>query len=751
MIHPWRRLSNNLGGATAWKDALRIGLTIAVIAILIPSGNAFAAVENTAHDIGIGSGGACSSCHIPHGATGERLWPADMSAQMVTHGTVGALCYYCHGAGGGATLPAALQPFVMENPGDAELTHGRDAAQIPGGDTVDATLPYGGNAVFECTTCHDLHSNSNKPFLQDDIDVLCSRCHQGRQFVNGTEQSVQGIWGANYGTGNPGSHPIGTDVFGDSDAPADTPIDITTPGVFNIAYDDGVNPGTHNLGGHLIDGGTTPQSGNGITCVTCHSVHGIHDDAAAAGVGTAPVENLLTIPQPTAGGAYLGSVYNGNGDPRNALCEGCHYTTAAQTIDTSTGSAYGGSEKPNPGVEEYTHPVDDLGAQADTGVSAFPANWPAGNTPGTNVDPGPICESCHTPHPNANSARATILDGSGNPILRAVSANLCAECHAGGAGRHHPAGVPMGTLSDPAVENGDGTLNCDDCHGGAQQSAHNWTGPGSFRLDPDWEPNSTGGVLYSDNGQTDEGNNPNKRFVAGSSTECVDCHLSAGPNPAPYTHHVTGGETEYGEYQDTGAASHYLGDTNAAALDYANGNCPDGTPFNATTDDWPGGGWSRFNDDGVNQVVCESCHELQSAKNVAGTALLLHRYVEGDSDAGQGEYASELCEGCHGVNPGGKSHPLTGDIVDSTGLVLDSTSNDPPAANPPTGNATYPAGTTADSMNCDSCHQPHDADVNGGTYILEDNITGTASGDTRGGTIADLNYMTFCKDCHTNY
>jgi hypothetical protein len=309
----------------------------------------------------------------------------------------------------------------------------------------------------------------------------------------------------------------------------------------------------------------------------------------------------------------------------------------------------------------------------------------------------------------------------------------------------------MGLLSDPDVENGDGTLNCDDCHGGAQQSAHNWTAQGTFRLDPDWLPNSTGGLIYSDNGQADEAGNPNKRFVAGSSTQCVSCHLSGGPNPAPYTHHVTGGETEYTEYQDTGDASHYLGDTNAAALDYTAGNCPDGTVFDATLEDWPGGGWSRFDPAGTNRIVCESCHELQSSKNVADTALLLHRYVEGDPSAGVGDYASELCEGCHGASPGGKAHPLTGDIVDGTGLPLDSTSNDPPAANPPAGNATYPAAATADSMNCDSCHQPHDADTNGGTYILEDNITGTATGDTRGGAIADLNFMPFCKNCHTNY
>jgi predicted CXXCH cytochrome family protein len=739
---------------------------LVVVALALCATPVRAAVENTAHETGTGAGGACSACHIPHGALGERLWPANMGELSggqveIDFGPVGALCFYCHGSGGGAAIPAAVQDMVTAIGTDenGEFAHGRDPLMIPGNDTVDATLPYGDSSPnqFECTTCHNVHDDTNKPFLQDDINVLCSRCHQGRQFVGGVESSTLGDWGNFYGTDNPGSHPIGNDVFGDSDAPADSPVDLTATGAFNKVYDDGV-PGSHYLGGHLTGGATNPVQDNGMTCVTCHAVHGSQTEAEWPAGGTRAMTNLLTIDQPTADGMFDGSVRNGNGDPRNALCEGCHGTDAiaAATIDTSTGSTYGtggGSEKVNPGVEIYTHPVDDLGAQADTGVSAFPANWPVGEVAswGTNVDPGPICESCHTPHPNANSNRTTILVGSGTPILRALQADLCAECHAGGAGRHHPAGVSMGLLSDPAVEDGDGTLNCDDCHGGAQQTAHNWTSSGTFKLDPDWEPNSTGGVQFSDNGSTDEGINPNKRFVTDSSKECMDCHLSAGPNPAPYTHHATGGEAEYAQYQDTGDASHYLGDTSAAVLDYATGNCPDGTTFDATLEDWPGGGWSRFDTAGTNRIVCESCHELQSSKNVANTALLLHRYVEGDPSAGAGDYASELCEGCHGPNPGGKVHPLTGDIVDGTGVALDSTNNDPPAANPPGGYATYPAGTTADSMNCDSCHQPHDADTNGGTYILEDNITGTAVGNTRGDTIPDLNYMPFCKNCHTNY
>ena len=68
-------------------------------------------------------------------------------------------------------------------------------------------------------------------------------------------------------------------------------------------------------------------------------------------------------------------------------------------------------------------------------------------------------------------------------------------------------------------------------------------------------------------------------------------------------------------------------------------------------------------------------------------------------------------------------------------------------------------------MNCDSCHQIHDANTSSGTYILEapsGNITDpnepldTAPNDARGGTVAGVtpqgnnnaDYTPFCDQCH---
>jgi predicted CXXCH cytochrome family protein len=685
-------------------------------------------------------------------ALGNRLWPEIEDPAIVAQsGLVGALCYYCHGSGGGAFIPAALADTVM-TAGPADLTHGRDALQIPTGDGVDGSLPYGGDGVFQCTTCHDVHDDTDAPFLQDDIDVLCARCHNNRQFVSGAASATQGPWGANFGLANPGSHPMGTDVFDDQDG--DSPVDLTADGRFNLAW--GASEG-HNLGGHLIDGATVPGAGAGMTCATCHSVHGVQDDNVNPGTGTYnqdPVANLLTIPQPTVGGAF-DDAYNGNGDPNNALCEACHTGFAGATLDASTGLAYGGAGyNVNPGNQAYTHPVDDLGASGSASVSAFPADWPVGSTPGTNVSPGPICESCHTPHPLANVGRPTIVGtGTGTHILRAPEdaadvQYLCTQCHdftAEGAG-HHPYNVDMGTMSDPLIGDGDAILTCDDCHGQGA-GAHNWAG-GGVGLDPDWMPAGNA-----------KGPRASEMDAANTSMQCAICHQGGRADGCPTNNRTnTGGTVSHAwrtsdSYQDIGEGTHYTGPT---SMDYSLGSFAGGG-FDATTDDWTGQGqpnprWSRFMGT-LGTVVCESCHELEADKNVPGTALLLAYHNDGGT--GPNDDPSGLCEGCHGTSPGGSGtpHPMTGDTVSRTGAALTTTGLYTRGVIE--GNATYPAG---DALNCDSCHQPHDADTQGGTYIYESgqdtpivhDVTSSnlVDGQARGATIPDIEDAPFCDSCH---
>ena len=726
-------------------------LLTALVVTLLCAAPAFGAIQGTAHDQAIGAQGTCSACHIPHKAAGSRLWPEDMSlnANAAAHGTVGGLCYYCHGTGGGAAMPDALQSLVMDLAGDAALSHGRVAASIPAGDAVDATLPYGGAGVFECSTCHDVHDDTDLPFLQDDIDVLCARCHTNRQFVNGVLGATQGAWGPFYGPSSAGSHPMGTDVHSDTDGAGNSPVDLTADGRFNLAW--GASE-LHNLGGHLTDGGAVPGAGSGMTCATCHSVHGVQDDFSPPGGGVynqAAVSNLLTVPQPTAGGAFLGAVYNGNGDATNALCEACHSGFAGATIDSGTGVAYAGANNVNPGGTANTHPVDDLTVVGDAGVAAFPANWPIGSAPGANVAPAPICESCHTPHPRANIARATITQATGSHLLRGSEVGsdanyICASCHDFSAvgNEHHPANVAMGRMSDPLIGNNDATLTCDDCHG-AGSGAHNWTSSG-VGLDPDWEPAGNG-----------KGTKAFEQINATLSKECVDCHIAGRADNNPTNNGTNGGalvphawRVDSPGFQDIGEGTHFLG---ANAMDYTLGSLGGGA-FNATTTNWTDGGWSRF-DGALGTVACESCHELEPDKNTSGTALLLEHYKDGGTAAI--DDPSGLCEGCHGTSPGGSGtpHPMTGDGVTRTGANLVTNGAYTRAAIE--GNATYPAG---DALNCDSCHQPHDADTGGGTYIYDSgegmvpphDVTSAnlVDGSVRGSAIAAIEDAPFCDSCH---
>ena len=189
------------------------------------SGVAWGAVAGTPHDVttvatDLVAFGVCSACHIPHKSLGKRLWPADMSADEGTIGEVGSLCWYCHAPGSGQVTDAQTQ-YPFEDTSVNPAVHRMRKASAPDGDTLlDQNLPYmsaTSTKAMQCTSCHNVHDNTKaNAFLQDDIDVLCSRCHPNRQFVGGAGSTAQGAWGDFYGDSNPGSHPVGTDVFSDT-------------------------------------------------------------------------------------------------------------------------------------------------------------------------------------------------------------------------------------------------------------------------------------------------------------------------------------------------------------------------------------------------------------------------------------------------------------------------------------------------------------------------------------------------------
>ncbi len=701
---------------------------------------ASAGVVGTAHEIGAESGGVCAVCHLPHKAAGDKLWPTDMSGAN-RYGGIGALCYYCHGPG-----DAGGSGIVSSNLGNVwhEHSHGLNAARSPdGAAAVDATLPYvaaAGAGTFECTTCHNVHDDAYRPFLWDTIDRLCLRCHPRRNFVGGAPAADVGEWGAFSGEKNPGTHPVGTDVFGTRRDSA--PIDPALAGLGLLPWDGGL-PGTHNLGPHLIGGGA-PGAKAGIGCNTCHAVHGTYPEGGAE---TPPGEDLLAIAQGSSASGHA----NGEGGTASALCESCHRGPRPQ--------GYAGAAWPNPGSLSFTHPVDDYDSSRDKGVTELPAGWPAGSNPTAVMRPNLICGSCHLAHPLAAFVAQPEApprgDGVGTPLLRDEITAICADCHKAGFGAHHPVGPGLmgsGRFRDSFIGNQDDDLTCEDCH--LPGGAHNWPVQGLPGLDPDWRPkdSSLAPGQPSDNGRI--GELKGVRFTEQRSLECFRCHTNSGERFTP-TRGKAGGRRINAQYQALGDGSHFLGKTK---------------PEGVKTGLWPRGGYSRYAGTPEEPVlVCESCHDLKPTGIAPGSPQLLETHADGEIVD-----TNVFCTACHvkGVMKGG-NHPMTGELVSfavDSGRTLqtlktgggefripenpDGTGANTPGA--PTGPATYPR---ENAMTCDSCHQTHDA--SGSTLILEvwpaaikpvgilptTTLYGEWQVPDADGTSFD--YQALCVQCHT--
>jgi len=689
----------------------------ALLAAALWAGTAQAGVPGSAHDTTAGSAGACSACHIPHGGGANRLWPTTAGTGTYV-GVVAPLCASCHsntGGYAGSMGNAASDQYVYHANSHGQLMH---VTNLPWSTNVTGAtgLPYINQANnFECTTCHDVHNDPAattpsgfRPFLRVSINDLCQKCHTNRHYVGGVtaQNQAAGAWGGGYvGPTNPGSHPVGSDITGDVYG---GPSQINIPVQMRVLTN-ATGAGGWSLGGHL-----TANTGGGVTCVTCHAVHGGQIDAQDNTSGQvsftaySPNTNYLAIAQASISAAWTNgrSVANGNAG-YNFLCEGCHGN--------------------NPGgAGTFSHPVDNVASTYDAGVTAFPANWPVGAGGGTNVSPDPICESCHAPHPTADAARADLNNAGGAAyILRDDLIAICSDCHTGTIGGHHPVGMAYNASGVTYLRNTSGggsvTLTCATCHNGSG-GAHNWTAPGAIGMDNNWKPANNGRSTAQ---ATD-------MFNADMSKTCMDCHYAMDGNAASVSPTLgTGATAAVGleskfETLNNSMGTHYIG-----LIHKANTNWKDNTAVNifSTTQTWRGllpgydnsvvaPGWSRFGGDATNSVlVCESCHELEPDKNVGAGAnkhLLLARYGEGaNGDDGTGDTNGRdvLCEACHGVPPG--THALTGQTVSRTGAALSTSGSW--LRGTVLGNATL--GTN--KLSCDGCHQPHDANTNSYTFILD--------------------------------
>ncbi len=728
--------------------------------IVIPA-MSYAILEGTAHDFEFGNiepdplgcGSACHSYLDPEsGATLEDVKTAwfETLQDAALVGSVAAMCGSCHlsGSSYGAVMEGAASDLFAygENSHGSRMSLGD---MPPGTEPMGSGLPYVGteSGVFQCSTCHNPHDDSTRPFLRDQMDSLCARCHTQRNFVGGIEKSGtladSGAWGMKTagGAANPGSHPVGEDIV--ENRPGG-PV-VTIGALFRTPFSPDAK--AWSLGPHLSNG-----VDGGVTCATCHAVHGKQPDehdTSFSGVSEEPKPAFLSVEQSVGDiSGYSHSLANGAGDS-NPLCEACHGVENNPIISPG-GAAWSDSDyNVNPGGPgTFSHPVDSYPSSLDASVATFPGGWPAGSASlsGAYVSPVPICESCHAPHTAAaiSAGRADVSAGGGPYILRAplsmTSAGelLCNGCHGNSIENHHPTGKQYNSTGVVYLQNVTGgssdLLSCTTCH----VSAHNWVEPGWPGLDPSWLPFNN---ARSDN-QADD------MFDPDMSKTCMDCHYSmdgdgdsVSPTMGSFQTVIGPSDDEYNDYQaeDRSMGTHYIGliheegkwrsdpiiniyDTNRTwreqSSEYSDGLAD---------------GWSRFggsNMNGSRVIVCESCHELEPDKNGGFRHLLLAPYEEGRN--GMDEYPGDvdgrdvLCEACHGVPEG--THPLTGMIVSRTQEPLNCFSDwIRPSAE---GYATL--GRSTDAMSCDSCHQPHDANSNSYTFMLDspDKLTLQETGES---------------------
>ncbi len=760
---------------------------LALAAVAFVAGPALAVITGTSHDVATGNKSQCSVCHIPHGGAGARLWPVAPTTGAQFVGVVSTLCASCHfstGAYGAAFAAGNSDLYVY-----GAFSHGvqMTIAQIPQGSTLTTSgFPYTGQAgqtpptggVIECTSCHNVHEDINRPFLRASLNTICQRCHSNRNYQSATDSSGSGATFGAAGTAvrytNPGSHPVGTDITGDVTVPGNSPI--TFPSASQVI----ISPTANNwgLGGHRTTDGDT----GGVGCNTCHAVHGVQADTGETTppADLAPTLNMLIFAQASTGAesesAPAGrSVANGDG-AFNRFCEECH-----------TGpdpAGYGlANSNPNPGGTSFGHPVDAMAAQYNAGVANFwggTVSVPAGGgfTAGANVDPIPICESCHTPHPAANNPnRASIQANAGPFILRDAPATVCTGCHPSSFAGHHPVGQDISAAVSGAgaaaylasgYVNFGTTLGCGTCH--TNGGAHNWTaGGGAIGLNVNWRPVGNGRDFTTPTNDQFVGTGTGTSYY--TSTTCMDCHYAFQNRNADPSNGVAV-PAEAG-FTDLGRGTHYLGPFafNSAALSgggvktYRGGSINGDADVNiaTNTNTWPYGGWSRFGGtSGAPVLVCESCHELEPDKNGGTAHALLAPYVDGL--ATNQDYA-DFCEGCHGVPTG--THPMTADTVGRTGVVLSTGAAPWIRAAAPTelgGTSTW----ATNQMSCDSCHQPHAAPTTGGTLIIEGPAANVLGGTTvpislglvagNGGVVAYRvtnavgtlpNFSRFCDQCHS--
>ncbi len=341
-----------------------------------------AAVEGSPHDLpsqkyvikGERKTPACLFCHLP-AIGGDRFPDPDIPPSVAYYARTGLTCYACHD---GTTIvsqdvDASLGPFHPQAHPLGPLPQ-----PLPAPKPEQPDLPLRDNRM-ECITCHAPHDHSRRPFLREDMTLLCTRCHLGKETAG---------YGLNNVTGN---HPVHETI--EDDGGGATPIlarpEFTVP--FPEPYPS--EGGRHFRGVHWSRGGHLQGGDRGtVECFTCHPVHG--------GETAAPLPELLAVPPVR--------------EVADEFCEGCHRG--------QRGDGQKSPLAPNPGgtlTGRTYHPCDDDLSNGEgwnldiRDKVAFPMS-PA-------LTPNLMCTTCHTPHGGMENTPA---------LRRPVNAEtFCEECH----------------------------------------------------------------------------------------------------------------------------------------------------------------------------------------------------------------------------------------------------------------------------------------------------------------------------------
>ena len=703
----------------AWRGPVSVGCFLAA-SLLLLAGSANAASFANLGPHYDATTNPCKICHDTASASPAiRGWAGSTatSGSGWSAKSLSYLCYMCH-----QSAPVLAGTHNATNTAYAATSHGfliSRAPDAPEGTTEsagafisDSGLPYAKTAGLECTSCHNVHVATARPFLnRANVQALCNTCHPGR-VNNASAGSVTGLLGHG---GSWSTHPTTRTVV-DTGA-----VNIKAVIAAEMSYAvPAAGSWTWRVGGHNATG-TQGSPGHGVDCWTCHAVHG-RDDAGVA----AP-----------AGNHYLAIENNTNlGVSGSALCEGCHFGGAA-------GEQVGTLAVVSPLYSD--HPIDSLANRTfyPTGTS-LPVAWTQAQ-PFFNAGAfSPVCSSCHDVHGGI----------AGTPLLQwpqAAADNTfsygvwCFACHAAAQlsppGHHSTKGNIALADGDPI----DSQLTCGSCHGPA--GGLNWTAHNGF-----W----TWATAPAQN----------------DSAFCLGCHLASDPTdlaspalkglvfaePAPYP---------AGHGTSRGSASHYLGPDSGEfdGVDPKLTAWSSSGYFSAYGPPNTGGG-GIVKADLAGAIICGSCHNILYNDGRANPAsyppssalkagwrsnLLLEPYKDDSPGLGDGTGAtavgSALCTGCH--TKVGNHHPLTGDVVPLSGLLLRTGAGSFADAAGAPNTLSYPG---PNKMDCDSCHRPHQADT-------DSDVVGPAHGSgvsTDGRPTRHIlevdgpghRYSDLCAECH---